>query len=1788
MKPKYVNPLIFRLSLVTAVFSAPVLLAAPLYKVSNDDNLAEVSSWSTDGAFISPPDSLTAADTWYFNEVRMQGARTVELGSDLTIAGMALDYAVAASPNDLVISAGHTLTLNGGSLGGQGVIGANYTTSGIVLNRGVGGSLTIDADVALGASQSWVQGRTGTGITVNGAISLGANNLTFNVASSGTATLGGEIDGSGKITKFGSGTLVLPVANHFTGGFQLGPDAGAGNTGVVLVGNADSFGTGGVVSRGAQLRSSVADLSLPNPFAVGAGGLRFGGVNNFTLAGTVTLDAASRSVVNHGTATVTLAGGIDTVAGSVAAFDSSAGKIIVNGPITGAGGVNVSAGDIAFNGANTYTGTTVVSGGRISGTGTLPTNLAMSGGTLALGGGTTTAGLTLAQGATFTNTPTVVFNAPPVAGTTYDLFNYSGTVAGAANLKVANRGTITDTGSKYTFVLGAPNQTRTWSADAGTWDASGTNALWVEGDQKFYNGDAAIFNEPSAASVITLSGTISATGFSINNTTNAYTFSGGAITGSTGLIKTGSGAMSLTAGHTFTGDVLVSGGTVTGTGGVPSANTNSSFGLKSGSRTITSQGAGTAIWLNATNGSSNSFGGGGMTAAQIPTLIAKNGGAIHTGRFNTIGNVILENGGHLTGSSTETSANYGGYQFVGNVTVTGSGAGSFIDLNNSTRPNHLLGAQSTTFEVANVTGDAAADLTVSASLANGSGDYPGTGSLVKTGAGRMILSGANTYSGSTTVTAGTLELSGSLVSAEGLTISSGATFAVTGAGQLGAQGSYSGEITNAGTVIFSGSATQTLTSPITGEGGLTKSGSGVLHLGYHNYTGPTLVSGGTLRVDGELNPESSITVTQGGALGGLGIAAGDVEITGGTVLGGNPNGYTFTVGSLRFPTTGSIQIAFLDQYTLWPAIEVRDGLVASGGANSITVNLPTGPLAAGDYRLIEFDSAQAVASNFVLGSVPTLGSRQAGSLVINGNFLIYRVTGINPTWTGLASGEWSTGVLGAPKNWFTTVASDYVDGDAVTFDDGALGSTTLTLPSVVTPTSVLFNNSSLPYSVSGAGGIAGATTALTKSGNGLVTLNTVNTYGGSTTITGGTLALGAGATIGGGDITLSEATLALTSQVLANNIKTDSGILGGASATLNGVISGDALNVNTTGLLRLTGVNTYTGPTNIISGGFEISGAGQLNNGAYAGAISNGGALRFNTSSDQILSGGISGIGSLTKNNTGKLTLAAKSTHTGNTTVNGGILELSGGGGASGTIRGSVTVNAGASLRLSTGDATGYAGDAGSLTSITLDGGNLDNNMDARIAGGNQTLGNAGVTMIGGSITGVPGSNLDFFAGSSRVITLASSKTSTISGTALDLRQGGGVTFTVAQGTTPSGVDLEISSMLTNQGPAATGPGTGANYGSNPLNKAGDGVMKLTGDSNYSGNTNVNGGTLDVTAGNLYIGALQNAAVVTVNSGGLLRVLSLGYNVDPLSNASLGGLRGAADARVLNGGTLEVTSATETVSNNFTVAAAGGTFRYRPANTADVLTLEGNSESNIVVNGTATVDTVGNVTIQETIEGTGGLTKTGDSVLTLSGSNTYTGATTIEAGTLATNGAAIPDAGSLVIHGGRVNVTGIEVVNTLFIGGVQQAAGTWGSTASGATHKNDTYFSGTGVVSVTSGAGTGGYSSWADANAGGGNASGDFDNDGVPNGIEYFLGTTGSSFTPNPGVVGGKVTWTNGGNIPSSAYGTQFVVQTSSNLSVWTDVQPGDPNLSNTAGSLQYTIPSAAGKVFIRLLVTPN
>jgi hypothetical protein len=104
------------------------------------------------------------------------------------------------------------------------------------------------------------------------------------------------------------------------------------------------------------------------------------------------------------------------------------------------------------------------------------------------------------------------------------------------------------------------------------------------------------------------------------------------------------------------------------------------------------------------------------------------------------------------------------------------------------------------------------------------------------------------------------------------------------------------------------------------------------------------------------------------------------------------------------------------------------------------------------------------------------------------------------------------------------------------------------------------------------------------------------------------------------------------------------------------------------------------------------------------------------------------------------------------------------------------------------------------------------------------------------------------------------------------------------------------------------------------------------------------------------------------------------------------------------------------------------------------------------------------------------------------------------------------------------------------------------------------------------------YASWATANGVTGGFNGDSNSDGVPNGVAYFYGATGSAVVANPQLVNNKVTYPK----DATATGAIGVIQTSTDLVTWS------PQTSNTSvpGFISYTLPSGQGKIFVRLSVT--
>ncbi len=579
--------------------------------------------------------------------------------------------------------------------------------------------------------------------------------------------------------------------------------------------------------------------------------------------------------------------------------------------------------------------------------------------------------------------------------------------------------------------------------------------------------------------------------------------------------------------------------------------------------------------------------------------------------------------------------------------------------------------------------------------------------------------------------------------------------------------------------------------------------------------------------------------------------------------------------------------------------------------------------------------------------------------------------------TGAAATTFGGGKLQAQAD--TTAAANFtLNAGGMTFDSNGFTST-------------------LSGILSGAGG-------LTKSNTGTLILTGANTYGGATLISSGVLNVqnnaGLGTVVGG------------TTVVSGAALELQGGITIGAEAlTLNGPgLSG----TTNTGALRsisgnnsLAGVITLATPSRINSDSGTLTLTGGVTNAGFLLSVGGVGNTTFDTAA-------IAGVGGVTKDGTGVVQYNFANTYTGATTVNAGTLRL----GAANVIdnNNAMTVSSPGTF-----DLNGNAESIGSLAgdgSVTLGVATLttgNNGTSTTFSGvvsgaGGLTKVGAGTLTLSGANTydGATAINVGVIrAQSSPALGSTVGGTTVTAGAALELNGGIGIG---AEALTLNGTGVGAAGALRNisgansfGGAITLGLATRINSDAGTLTLSGGitGAQNLT--FGGAGDTAVNSvigtgvgtltkdgaGTLTLTGANTFTGA-------TTVSNGTLSIDSIanGGSASPLG-ASL-----AATAVILgsagNQGILSYVGGTGATDRTFTVGGAGGGRINN--NGSGGLTLNGaiNDAGNpFAIGGSANTTLVGN------LAGAGALTKDGGGALTFSGAKTYTGATTVNAGTLA-------------------------------------------------------------------------------------------------------------------------------------------------------------------------------------------
>ena len=524
---------------------------------------------------------------------------------------------------------------------------------------------------------------------------------------------------------------------------------------------------------------------------------------------------------------------------------------------------------------------------------------------------------------------------------------------------------------------------------------------------------------------------------------------------------------------------------------------------------------------------------------------------------NTTTNVVNHNGGSVTfysdGGTTVGGTGYLDMQFAGSgsmtynlnggtltvprISSTANGGARVFNFNGGTLK--ATGATTAFFSLgtgsarANVRNGGAVidtngyDVTVAQALehSNITNDAAIDGGLVKNSAGKLTLTGTNTYTGGTTVGSGTLQLGsggtgGSLSTSSAISIAPGATLAF-----------------NQSDVV--GQGTDFASAAITGGGSLVQAGSGTLTLSSANtYTGATTVQAGRLNLTGSLT--SPVTVT-GGVISGTGSTTGLLTLNGGTIaLAGGAATTSLTANGVGIST-----------------------------ATTLVFDAP--PTAATTYDVVSYGAGgQTGFSSLAIGYRGTLNDNTGDQKIE------FTYGGVGTRTWDTTSGTWSVGPSNA--NWLEGDKLFYT-GDTVIFD-GSDGSGTVSVSGTVIPASVAFTNASgRDYVIEG--GAIGGTTALTKTGGGLVALKGANTYSGGTTINAGTVGAGGGngtsTNLGSSAVTVnSSGTLRLGYAVTSNqNITTTAN----AISVAGGTIYADDANQHLSGPLEIASSGATLGST---------------------------------------------------------------------------------------------------------------------------------------------------------------------------------------------------------------------------------------------------------------------------------------------------------------------------------------------------------------------------------------------------------------------------------------------------------------------------------------------------------------------------------------------------------------------------------------------------------------------------------
>lgn len=379
---------------------------------------------------------------------------------------------------------------------------------------------------------------------------------------------------------------------------------------------------------------------------------------------------------------------------------------------------------------------------------------------------------------------------------------------------------------------------------------------------------------------------------------------------------------------------------------------------------------------------------------------------------------------------------------------------------------------------------------------------------------------------------------------------------------------------------------------------------------------------------------------------------------------------------------------------------------------------------------------------------------------------------------------------------------------------------------------------------------------------------------------------------------------------------------------------------------------------------------------------------------------------------------------------------------------------------------------------------------------------------------------------------------------------------------------------------------SGAITGAGTFGKGGGAAMFLTGGeaNTVSGGISVFSGRLNVLDG---LSLTNVGGPIVVSSGGSLNYsknfedgndLTNNITISGPGNGTFGALnlQGNVDAT----GTITLAD-DATISHNFNFATVSGAISGTNRNLA--LTTTQSGQAGMVISGPISLGT-GGITVT-------GVANSGDFSIKFSGSNSYSGETHIVSGTLMlSENARINNSSTVRIDPGAVlhlDFEGTDNVGALFFGGDPNPKpdGSYGSLTSMADNKS-TDFAGDGIL-IVGGAVGNNFASWASANGISGQPfDGDFNSDGISNGVAYALGLSPTTYTQPAGVlVGNTITFTKGAEAIANADVT-WIIETSTTLAgTWSEEVTQAAGDTTTIISLNLNPVPGTPKKFARLKV---